>query len=212
MSESGDIMNRMTFGKALILLATFGAPPASAVTINAISSTPTLIGSVIAGHDYVVTASGVANLKRDFNAGAGLPFTADGKPTYAFPSPYSGFWPNGLDYSPVGGPSAVGLAGSGKFIGALVGSFKSVPSGPGDYFTIGLGLSFTATSSGNLFGLINDCFGCFPDNSGGYQTTLAEVQAVPEPASWAMMIGGFGLAGAFMRRRVARTSIAPQAA
>ena len=29
--------------------------------------------------------------------------------------------------------------------------------------------------------------------------------AVPEPASWAMMAGGFGLAGATMRRR--RTAI-----
>jgi hypothetical protein len=31
--------------------------------------------------------------------------------------------------------------------------------------------------------------------------------AVPEPATWAMMIGGFGMAGAAMRRRV-RTSVA----
>jgi hypothetical protein len=29
--------------------------------------------------------------------------------------------------------------------------------------------------------------------------------AVPEPASWAMMIGGFGMVGAAMRRR--RTAI-----
>lgn len=29
--------------------------------------------------------------------------------------------------------------------------------------------------------------------------------AVPEPASWALMIGGFGLVGSAMRRRVART-------
>ena len=32
--------------------------------------------------------------------------------------------------------------------------------------------------------------------------------AVPEPASWAMMIAGFGLVGGMMRRRVARVSYA----
>jgi len=38
---------------------------------------------------------------------------------------------------------------------------------------------------------------------GKLSATLAPVapQAVPEPATWAMMIGGFGLAGAAMRRR-----------
>jgi hypothetical protein len=32
--------------------------------------------------------------------------------------------------------------------------------------------------------------------------------AVPEPASWAMMLGGFGLAGAAMRRKAARRAVA----
>jgi hypothetical protein len=37
-----------------------------------------------------------------------------------------------------------------------------------------------------------------------YSLTMSEIvpNAVPEPASWAMMIGGFALAGAAMRRRV----------
>jgi hypothetical protein len=30
---------------------------------------------------------------------------------------------------------------------------------------------------------------------------------VPEPASWAMLIGGFGLTGAAMRRRKAMTAV-----
>lgn len=38
--------------------------------------------------------------------------------------------------------------------------------------------------------------------------TLAPSPAVPEPATWAMMIGGFALAGASMRRRKAAISFA----
>jgi hypothetical protein len=36
---------------------------------------------------------------------------------------------------------------------------------------------------------------------GGLDDTLPNVQAVPEPATWAMMIAGFGLAGATLRQR-----------
>ena len=45
-------------------------------------------------------------------------------------------------------------------------------------------------------------------NFGTYSDTIqlniigdSVVGAVPEPATWAMMIGGFGIAGASMRRR-----------
>jgi hypothetical protein len=35
-------------------------------------------------------------------------------------------------------------------------------------------------------------------------TAIAAASAAPEPATWAMMIGGFGMAGVAMRRRRAR--------
>ncbi|HEV2567150.1 MAG TPA: PEPxxWA-CTERM sorting domain-containing protein [Sphingomonas sp.] len=38
--------------------------------------------------------------------------------------------------------------------------------------------------------------------SGFVRITLGAPAAVPEPASWALMIGGFGLAGAAARRRI----------
>lgn len=44
-------------------------------------------------------------------------------------------------------------------------------------------MHFSATSGGSVF------------------LDIAGAQAVPEPASWALMIGGFGLAGAVLRRR-----------
>jgi PEP-CTERM motif len=39
-------------------------------------------------------------------------------------------------------------------------------------------------------------------------TATTGIPSVPEPASWALMIAGFGLVGAAMRRRVARVSFA----
>jgi hypothetical protein len=35
----------------------------------------------------------------------------------------------------------------------------------------------------------------------------ATIAAIPEPATWAMMVGGFGLAGAAIRRRPARNAV-----
>lgn len=39
----------------------------------------------------------------------------------------------------------------------------------------------------------------------GFRFTLGDAPSVPEPASWAMMIAGFGVAGAAMRRRAEKT-------
>jgi hypothetical protein len=40
--------------------------------------------------------------------------------------------------------------------------------------------------------------GNFSDNSGSYRITVSDA---PEPASWAMMVGGFGLIGSALRSR-----------
>ncbi len=42
----------------------------------------------------------------------------------------------------------------------------------------------------------------------GNTVTFDAAGAVPEPATWAMMIGGFGLIGASLRRRAARVAFA----
>lgn len=70
----------------------------------------------------------------------------------------------------------------------------------------------TTTSGGNIRGdilvsaLTTSNTGYFAN---GYQGTLLNnVSPVPEPASWLMMIGGFGLIGATMRRKAARGRIA----
>lgn len=56
-------------------------------------------------------------------------------------------------------------------------------------------VSDTAFTTLEFRGIVNDVFGV--DNVAG------AVAAVPEPATWALMIGGFGLAGASLRRRKA---------
>jgi PEP-CTERM motif/Lectin C-type domain len=51
----------------------------------------------------------------------------------------------------------------------------------------------------------NDIFATFP--SGGYVVEYSSNAAVPEPASWALMIAGFGLVGSAMRRRKPSVSV-----
>lgn len=52
----------------------------------------------------------------------------------------------------------------------------------------------TATPAKLHFGVVD---GMFSDNSGAYTITIA----VPEPATWALMLGGFAIVGTAQRRR-----------
>jgi hypothetical protein len=68
-------------------------------------------------------------------------------------------------------------------------------------------LTYTFNNAGTYFARVGNC--CVsPQSSGnGYELQVSiqnhalTAGAVPEPATWAMMIGGFGLAGATLRRR-----------
>ena len=51
-------------------------------------------------------------------------------------------------------------------------------------------------------------FGNNNDSADGYRLDSITVAGVPEPATWALMIGGFGLAGAGLRRRRAAVATA----
>jgi len=59
--------------------------------------------------------------------------------------------------------------------------------------------TFTLTQTTDLSFLTEDYYG--PDNLGGVSLDVRNVSAVPEPASWALMLVGFGVAGAALRRR-----------
>lgn len=91
-----------------------------------------------------------------------------------------------------------GLLDIGGFLapfGSLVGQ---IGAGPGSYRLLGTNFSGTAWASGDLVLYYWDTF--TDDNSGRITVDIASA-IVPEPASWALMIGGFGLAGAVLRRR-----------
>ncbi len=65
-------------------------------------------------------------------------------------------------------------------------------------------IQFTLTTPTAVKFVSDDSF--YGDNRGGISLSLTQVSAaVPEPASWALFIGGFGMIGAAMRHR--KTSV-----
>lgn len=74
--------------------------------------------------------------------------------------------------------------------GSLVGELNGV------YMLLGANGSFVAGSSGTL-----NLYYWDSNNGDNFGTIAFNISAVPEAAAWGMMIGGFGLAGAAVRRR-----------
>ncbi len=68
----------------------------------------------------------------------------------------------------------------------------------------GLLTGFTQTvRAGDTIGYVIDKNGSFFNDSTGFNFSLSLAAGVPEPATWAMMIVGFGLVGGAMRTRAA---------
>ncbi|HET6971108.1 MAG TPA: PEPxxWA-CTERM sorting domain-containing protein [Phenylobacterium sp.] len=79
--------------------------------------------------------------------------------------------------------------------GSLVGQ---IGTGVGSYRLLGTNFSGAAWGAGTLKLYYWDTF--TPDNAGSVAADV-ETGTVPEPAAWVLTIGGFGLAGAALRRR-----------
>lgn len=88
------------------------------------------------------------------------------------------------------------IGGFSAPFGALVGQ---IGTGPGSYRLLGTTFSGPAWDTGVLTVFYWDAF--TPDNTNAIAADIVARALVPEPATWAVMITGFGLAGAALRRR-----------
>ncbi|TRW15344.1 DUF4394 domain-containing protein [Glacieibacterium frigidum] len=90
--------------------------------------------------------------------------------------------------------------------GATFGAFGfDIPVTSNFGFDISGGTGSAFANLDNVFGSVNltTGVGTIIGNIGAGNLVDITAASVPEPASWALMIGGFGLVGAAMRRRVA---------
>lgn len=90
--------------------------------------------------------------------------------------------------------SSVDLDGT-PFTGVIT-PFAGNPDGKEDY-SLDIPVLGAGPHTINVYGTSNATL----TNSASYAGTLNIASAVPEPATWAMMIAGFGLVGGAMRRR-----------
>ena len=180
-----------------------GSPASASVFVDDTIQGLTKLADLTAGVTYNVTATGVANIY----ARGGLDFDADGVATHTIADPYGAFNTAGCCYNDPTGNHNAGPAGQHALLGSLAGSFTAAPvDGSTDYFQLGSHYTFTAVASGALYGLVNDATGAYGDNGAGGFTVTVTAQGgaapgVPEPASWALLILGFGGTGAMLRRR-----------
>jgi hypothetical protein len=167
-----------------------------------IVATPTGTGFV----DLDGSAAGAGRLETDafaFQAGDKVTFSFDyaGNHQGTFDGLQFGFKSAGLftfkDVKIVNGAvtNQTGQIISNSF-GTSVASLS--PAAPWTHVTF----SFTAGSAGSLAAYVgttsNDAKGPLIDN---LKLTVGDMSGAPEPASWALMILGFGGAGAMLRRR-----------
>jgi hypothetical protein len=188
--------NRIGAAALMAALVAVGAGTAQALTVNVDPVSGTAVAlNASAGETFDVSATGLVNL-----SGFDGPYTVD---------------PNGMivDAPPVGsgsytyfagqvgGPPAVGGTEytsccspvDGAAYGAMIGQWTG-----GAWFVIGSGATLTSPANGdNLLLWVNDTN--YVDNLGGFTASISS--GVPEPATWAMLILGFGVLGLAARRR-----------
>jgi hypothetical protein len=174
-----DVMKNVATAFALALAVS--AVPAAAVETVAVNFTaPT--GGQSAG-----LWSGIVRLRVEgtgFSNGSAI---NDAFYNVASQSLNTGYYALGFGTAPL-----AGFTPSNNIQNFLVGAVPAFAASNIYTFQINTG---TAVPSTLYFGVTD---GQYSDNGGGFRVTISNV---PEPASWALLIAGFGLTGAAMRRR-----------
>jgi hypothetical protein len=118
-------------------------------------------------------------------------------------------FPSSFDLTAPGGAYTLTIGGETWTLADYVPIFTpapfitlSLPQGPEVFFT-GVNAAGTFVATGAVFlGGTPSSFAVADSGYGaGNYTALGTFTVVPEPANWAMLIAGFGLTGAVMRRR-----------
>ena len=175
-------MRLMLFAATLASVAATVAARAEVIVVQFDDDTPTPTTSSYSG-EVTVSVSGAGQAAGAsfsdafyvFSNGVGTPFTPP--------------WRAGGLYN-----LGFGTGGSASSIDNYVSPTPAYNSAHDYTFNINTGLTARAPLD---FILVDDAYG---DNTGSYTVSVREA-AVPEPATWALMLLGVGFCGATLRRR-----------
>lgn len=187
--------------QAIMLIA---ASSMLALTASAASATPTIttIGTDLSSSPYTFTYMGSSftfGSNGQFFSGpitistanGGEVNTTFGEPTAYFADGRGGavtFGP-GMNFAPFASETPIRFSNGENFFG-----LRAV-TGTGTFY----GFAYTSDNVLNSIG--------FESVADAAITATTAAGAVPEPATWAMMIGGFGMVGGAMRRRKVATTV-----
>lgn len=212
-----------------------GNPPSTNLFVNGSFELPVLPSSQFVS--YLVGSSGLTGWTIVGPAGQALsqvPSTFAGNPPFQFPAQDGNQW---IDLTGFNNNAPVGLAqtvattpGQAYSISFWVGNVSGGPFGTTSTVNIELSQGGGGSCTNTTPGLVLSWQHCTVDfTAAGANTTVTFRNAdpafdnsngldnvsidlaravVPEPASWAMLIAGFGLAGGVMRRRTVKRSVA----
>jgi hypothetical protein len=146
------------------------------------------------------SAGGDGQSRYSGGGGSGAPSFAGGHGTfpdrYNIPSRFEGGFGGGGAGAPGGGGGGGGFSGGG----GGGGSFGAYGGASFDGFGVGGGGgSFTRADATDITAVLND-----QADGNGYASIDLIPSAVPEPATWGLLTGGFGMIGAAMRRSFGR--------
>ena len=193
------VVNRVDIAAAIVLLSLSWAGQAAAGSVIVQGNTGGVaLLNAVAGATYQITATGVVNLavgQGDYDVdpnGIIVSPIATNSASYAFFSSFGNPVVGGFTTDPFSFSPDVSPVPGGRY-GVLTGKWST----GGGWFVIGANEKVVVPTSGaKLLLSVNDSN--YLDNAGFFTVTIT---AVPEPATWALMLMGFGGLGAVLRSR-----------